>query len=121
MEIYFDRVTFLLSGKTSALTCMQLAKIADDNADTPRTKYSFVVKGGKGFRTYFHSAPSHECKIDGLFIIPQNSVIAYQYFKNQNKQWMYVMYIDENGKDTEGWVLKSDFKMTGYINSPLEP
>lgn len=57
---------FLLSGKTSALTCMQLAKIADDNADTPRTKYSFVVKGGKGFRTYFHSAPSHECKIDGL-------------------------------------------------------
>ncbi|EHU1925339.1 hypothetical protein A1E71_RS18810 [Acinetobacter baumannii] len=115
-KIILSAALFVLCGKASALTCSQLAKIADDNGIAYGTKYSFVVKGSKGFRTYFHSAPSSECKIKQLFLIPKDSVIAYQEFKNQNRTWIYVMYIDKNGNDTEGWVLENDFKISGSIS-----
>ncbi|NNG82931.1 hypothetical protein [Acinetobacter sp. ANC 5378] len=106
----------IVCGKASALTCSQLSKIADDNSIMYGTKYSFVVKGQKGFRTYFHSAPSAQCKIKQLFLIPKDSVVAYQEFKNENKTWLYIMYIDKNGKDTSGWMLERDFKISGSLS-----
>ena len=115
-KIILSAALFVLCGKASALTCSQLAKIADDNGIAYGTKYSFVVKGSKGFRTYFHSAPSSECKIKQLFLIPKDSVIAYQEFKNQNRTWIYVMYIDKNGNDTSGWVKARDFKVSGSLS-----
>lgn len=99
--------------------CDRLAKIADDNGLMFGTKYSFIVKGQKGFRTYFHSAPSNECKIKNLFVIPKDSVIAYQEFKNENQTWLYVMYIDKDGNDTIGWVKERDFKISGSL-SPVQ-
>lgn len=97
-------------------SCDRLAKIADDNGTMFGTKYSFVVQGNKGFRTYFHSAPSNQCKIKNLFVIPKDSVIAYQEFKNENQTWLYVMYIDRNGNDTSGWVKARDFKISGSLS-----
>ena len=106
----------IVCSKASAINCSQLSKIADDNSITYGTKASFVVQGQKGFRTYFHSAPSSQCKIKELFLIPKDSIVAYQEFKNQNKTWLYVMYIDKNGKDTSGWMLESDFKISGSLS-----
>ncbi len=120
-KIYYKLglITTLILGSTnvSAMTCLQFAKVADENSLTSNTTYTYSVKGKKGFKTYFHSAPLDQCKISGLFIIPKDSVMAYQYFKNQNKDWMYVTYYDENGKETSGWVLERDFIKSGYINS----
>lgn len=115
---------FILSSfKVSAsapLSCKELSKITDDNAGVLRTKYSYNVKGNKGFRTYFHSAPSNQCKIKGLFIIPNDNVIAYSYFTYENTDWMYVMYTNKNGDETYGWVKVKDFQEQGKINTPLD-
>ena len=111
----------IVCGEASAINCSQLSKIADDNSIPYGTKYSFVVKGQKGFRTYFYSAPSSECKIKQLFLIPKDSVVAYQEFNNENKTWLYVMYIDKNGKDTEGWVLENHFKVSGSLRLKYAP
>jgi len=61
--------------------CDKLSKIADDNGAIYATKYSFTVIGNKGYRSYFHSAPSNQCKLKNLFIIPKDSVIVYQEFR----------------------------------------
>ena len=100
--------------------CNNLANIADHNGTQYGTKYSFYVKGQKGFRTYFHSAPSKECLIKNLFIIPKDSVIAYQDYKNEGQTWMYVMYIQKDGNTIEGWVKEHDFKIGGSID-PVQP
>lgn len=118
-KIFMCSIFLLCSFKASAISCQELAKIADENSGVSTTKYNYSVKGKKGFRTYFHSAPSNKCKIKDLFIIPKDSVIAYTYFKYENKDWMYVMYMDKKGNDTSGWVLERDFKEEGKINTPL--
>jgi hypothetical protein len=112
-------LTLLISGWAWAKTCDYLSKIADDNGIPYGTKYSFTVQGTKGFRSYFHSAPSSECKLKGVFIIPNDSVIAYQEFKNEKQTWLYVMYIDKDGNDTSGWVKARDFKLSGRF-SPVQ-
>ncbi|MHA3083656.1 hypothetical protein E0H86_09895 [Acinetobacter sp. ANC 4635] len=107
----------LFSGSLYASpNCDRLAKIADDNGAIYGTKYSYTVKGPQGYRSYFHTAPSEQCKIKNVFIIPKDSVIAYQEFKNENELWLYVMYIGKDGVDTEGWVKAKDFKMSGRIS-----
>lgn len=103
------------SGAYAQVNCSQLSEIADDNGLMYGTKYIFVVQGNKGFRTYFHSAPSNQCKIKNLFVIPEDSVIAYQEFKNENQTWLFVMYVDKNGNDTTGWVKERDFKISGSL------
>ncbi|WP_269915027.1 hypothetical protein [Acinetobacter sp. HY1485] len=100
--------------------CNSLAHIADTNSVQYGTKYIFYVKGQKGFRTYFHSAPSQQCLIKNLFIISKDSVIAYQTFKNEGQTWMYVMYVATDGNTTEGWVKEHDFKIGGSID-PVQP
>lgn len=104
------------SGAYAQVNCSQLSKIADDNGLMYGTKYSFIVQGNKGFRTHFYSAPSTQCKISDLFLIPKDSVIAYQEFKNENQTWLYVMYVDKNGNDTTGWVKGRDFKISKSID-----
>ncbi|WP_111891234.1 hypothetical protein [Acinetobacter sp. MB5] len=114
---YLFAISCLISSSLYASpNCDQLAKIADDNGANYGTKYSYTVKGPKGYRSYFHTAPSEKCKMKNVFIIPKDSVIAYQEFKNENELWLYVMYISNNGVDTEGWVKAKDFKVSGRIN-----
>lgn len=93
-RILFTFIFLILGSNASAFTCTELSKIVDDNSIRYGTKYSFVVQGQKGFRTYFHSAPSSQCKIKQLFIIPKNSVIAYQEFKNEKETWKYYRRLD---------------------------
>ena len=111
-------ITALLTicGNASAFTCNELSRIADENSIQYGTKYSFVVQGQKGFRTYFHSAPSAQCKIKQLFLIPKDSVVAYQEFKNEKETWLYVMYFGKDGNTTEGWVLEKHFKISGSLS-----
>ncbi|MHA3052687.1 hypothetical protein [Acinetobacter sp. ANC 4640] len=118
MKNFLLLITFCLlsSSLYASPNCDDLAKIANDNGAIYGSKYSFTVQGQKGFRSYFYSAPSEQCKINQLFIIPNDSVIAYQEFKNENQLWMYVMYIGKDGVDTEGWVKAKDFKMSGRIS-----
>ena len=114
---YLFAVSCLISSSLYASpNCDQLAKIADDNGANYGAKYSYTVKGPKGYRSYFHTAPSEQCKMKNVFIIPKDSVIAYQEFKNENELWLYVMYISNNGVDTEGWVKAKDFKISGRIS-----
>lgn len=96
--------------------CAKLSKIADDNSLEYGSKYSFVVQGQKGFRSYFHSAPSNNCKFRDIFVIPKDSVIGYSEFKNENQTWIYVMYVDKNGNDTTGWIKEKNLKLTGSID-----
>ena len=109
----------LSAGVYAANDCDRLSKIADENGTSYGTKYSYNVIGKKGFRTYFHSAPSNQCKLKDIFIIPNDSVIAYQEFKNENQTWLYVMFVDKNGNDTSGWVKARDFKVSGRF-SPVQ-
>lgn len=103
-------------GALANSACDKLDKIADENGTMYGTKYNFVVTGPKGFRSYFHSAPSSQCKIKDLFIITGDSVIGYQEFKNENQTWLYVMYIDKNGNDTSGWIKLKDLKISGRLS-----
>lgn len=107
----------LVAANAWAGDCTKLSKIAEDNGQEYGTKYSYTVQGKKGFRTYFHSAPSSSCRLNNTFIIPNDSVIAYSEFKNENKTWLYVMFIDKNGKDATGWVISNDFKISGRFSS----
>lgn len=109
-------MALVICSQASAINCAQLSKIADDNGSMYGTKYSFVVQGQKGFRTYFHSAPSAQCKIKDLFLIPNDSVVGYQEFTNENRTWLYVMYVDKNGRDTSGWMLTKDLKISGSVS-----
>ena len=82
------------------LACENLSKIANENSLQYGTKYAFKVQGLKGTRVHFHSAPSKYCVNKNLFIIPNDSVIAYQElyqylgqelpFKNENEFGGYV-------------------------------
>lgn len=115
-KILFTTIFLLWGSNTSAFTCADLSKIADKNSIQYGTKYSFVVKGQKDSRTYFHSAPSSQCKIKQLFLIPKDSVVAYQEFENEKETWLYVMYFGKNGDITEGWMLEKSFKISGYLS-----
>jgi hypothetical protein len=107
---------FLSSGAWA--NCEDLNKLADKDGVYYGTKYAFTVKGEKGYRAYFHSAPSNKCKYAKTFIIPNDSVIGYQEFKNEKQNWIYVMYISKDGTDTSGWIKEKDLKISGRI-SPI--
>jgi hypothetical protein len=98
--------------------CSELNKLADKNGIHYGTKYSFIVKGVKGHRAYFHSAPANKCKYTNTFIIPNDSVIGYQEFSNEKQNWIYVMYISKDGTDTSGWIKEKDLKISGRY-SPI--
>lgn len=103
------------------LACENLSKIANENSLQYGTKYAFKVQGLKGTRVHFHSAPSKYCVNKNLFIIPNDSVIAYQEFINENQQWFYAKYIDKDGNDHDGWFLQENFKLSGSISTNLTP
>lgn len=106
----------LISFSSFAQSCDGLDKFAQNKGIQYGIKYSFIAKGKKGSRVYFHSAPASECKSNGHFIIPSDSVIAYQEYKNQRKTWLYVMFVAKDGTDTVGWILEKDLKISNSID-----
>lgn len=101
------------SGLYAKSTCSELSTIADNNYTELDSLELQKVAGSKGDRAFFHSAPSAECKLNKVFIIPNDVVTTYYSFENENKTWLYVVYTSRNGKKTAGWVAKKDFKFLG--------
>jgi hypothetical protein len=71
---------------------------------------------GRG-RLQFYSAPDVACKLPGTFILPAEMVTAYATYG----KFTAVMYVNLKTKeDTEGWVLDSRLKATGYGIAPKQ-
>lgn len=111
-----------ISSQASAITCSQLDKIADDNkawfnphqyeddSDHPTQydPYEAKVLGAKGYRAHFHTAPSSQCKIKNLFIIPNDKVTVNYSFNYEKQEWLHVTYWSKSAEDTSGWIKAKD-------------
>lgn len=94
-------------------TCIELSNIADNNYVELDALELQKFIGTKGEKEFFHSAPSTQCKLNKVFIIPDDVVTAYYTFHNENKTWLYVVYTSKTGKKAAGWVTKNRFRFLG--------
>jgi hypothetical protein len=70
------------------------------------------VVTGSG-RLQFYSAPSLRCVMDGVFVIPNDKLVAYA---QTDDGWMSVMYVNpRTGADVSGWVRSERLKATGTM------
>ncbi|MHC2467151.1 hypothetical protein [Bradyrhizobium embrapense] len=70
------------------------------------------VVTGKG-RLQFYSAPNLRCPISGVFVIPNDELVAYA---QTDDGWSSVMYLNPGtGNDVSGWVRSARLKVTGTI------
>ncbi|ERF81593.1 hypothetical protein JQ559_26390 [Bradyrhizobium viridifuturi] len=70
------------------------------------------VVTGKG-RLQFYSAPNLHCPISGVFVIPNDVLVAYA---QTSDGWSSVMYLNPGtGNDVSGWVRSARLKVTGTI------
>ncbi|MCC8982591.1 hypothetical protein [Bradyrhizobium acaciae] len=70
------------------------------------------VVTGKG-RLQFYSAPNLHCPISGVFVIPNDELVAYA---QTNDGWSSVMYLNpRGGDDVSGWVRSARLKATGTV------
>ena len=111
-----------MSSQASAISCSQLAKISDDNKawfnphqyennsshPTQYDPYQAKVVGAKGYRAHFHTAPSSQCKIKKLFIVPKDLVNVNDRFDYEDQEWLHVTYWGKNAVDTSGWIKAQD-------------
>jgi hypothetical protein len=64
-------------------------------------------------RLQFYSAPNARCSMNGVFVIPKDSLVVYA---QTNDGWSSVMYINpRTGDDVSGWVRSARLKTTGTI------
>jgi len=64
-------------------------------------------------RLQFYSAPSTQCAVKGVFIIPNDQVVTYAETKDG---WSSVMYVNpRTGNDVSGWVRSERLKATGTL------
>lgn len=94
-------------------TCSYLSNIADNNYYELEALTLFKVKNDSDKRVFFHTAPSSLCKQNQLFIVASDIVTAYYTFNNENKQWIYAVYIRKDGKKATGWLPKDSFTAIG--------
>ncbi len=67
---------------------------------------------GKG-RLQFYSAPDERCRMDGVFIVPKDEVIAYAQTADG---WTNVMYVNpDTNRDVQGWVRSKRLKVKGTV------
>lgn len=64
----------------------------------PSDKSGYKVIESK--RLYFYSAPNEKCKINGVFIIKNDTVDAYKV----DGGFVFVIYFTKDNKTVEGWV-----------------
>ncbi|MGF6310663.1 hypothetical protein ABIB82_004584 [Bradyrhizobium sp. i1.8.4] len=70
-----------------------------------------VVTGAA--RLQFYSAPNLHCPIGGVFVIPNDALIAYA---QTSDGWSSVMYLNPgSGNDVSGWVRSARLKVTGTV------
>lgn len=64
-------------------------------------------------RLQFYSAPNLHCPINGVFVIPNDQLVAYA---QSDDGWSSVMYINpRTGNDVSGWVRSARLKVTGTM------
>ncbi|MCC8939044.1 hypothetical protein H8A99_21840 [Bradyrhizobium sp. Arg68] len=70
-----------------------------------------VVTGTR--RVKFYSAPNLHCPISGVFVVPNDKLIAYAQTRDG---WSSVMYLNpKTGNDVSGWVRSARLKTTGTV------
>ena len=92
------------SGAYAQVHCSQLSEIADDNYTELDALTLFKVSGKSGSRAYFYSAPSKACKNNQVFVIPNDTVVAYYSFNNEGQQWLYAVYTSKKQCEDQ-WVV----------------
>ncbi|QPF84596.1 hypothetical protein IC762_34220 [Bradyrhizobium genosp. L] len=64
-------------------------------------------------RLQFYSAPNLHCPINGVFVIPNDQLVAYA---QTDDGWSSVMYVNpKTGDDVQGWVRSARLKITGTM------
>jgi hypothetical protein len=95
---------------TSAFAACEEPAIGTDSAPAFSPPLSAVVIG-QG-RLQFYAAPNRKCAMSGVFVIPQDQLIAY----GQSRGWSSVMYVNpKTGNTVSGWVTSSRLKTTGTV------
>ena len=110
-------LVLLVSGGTWASSnCEKLASIATTNASNYGDEKTVApIKGKKGTRVYFHSAPSNQCRTQ-LFVIPKDQVEVLQDIKSNGETWAYVLFTGrETQTITQGWVKKKYLGEISYF------
>ncbi|MGM1003057.1 hypothetical protein [Acinetobacter haemolyticus] len=108
--ILLSLIAFNCSVANAKATCTELSNIADNNYVELDALELQKFIGSKGEKAFFHSAPSAQCKLNKVFIIPDDVVTAYYTFQNEDKTWLYVVYTSKEGKKTAGWIPKNNFR-----------
>lgn len=108
-------VMFLVcsSGVYAQVNCSQLSELSDDNYTELDALTLFKVSGKNSSRTHFYSAPSKSCKNNQVFVIPNDTVVAYYSFNNEGQQWLYAVYTNKNNVKTRGWLQKNSLTFAG--------
>jgi hypothetical protein len=64
-------------------------------------------------RLQFYSAPNERCAMAGIFVIPNDKLVAYA---RTDDGWSSVMYVNpRTGNDVSGWVRSARLKATGTM------
>jgi hypothetical protein len=100
-------VAVLAATSIARADCTEV-KVGTDKA--PRFSPPLGEKVIGAGRLQFYSAPDLHCRMKGVFIIPNDSVIAYG---QTDDGWTSVMYM--KGNYDQGWVRSSRLKVTGTM------
>lgn len=101
---------FFASASAQAQTCREPA--TGTKAVPALSPPLAQIVTGKG-RLQFHAAPSTRCEMKGVFVIPNDELIAYA---QTNDGWMSVTYTNpRTGQDVSGWVRAARLKETGTV------
>lgn len=100
MRIYLALFVFYFSVLTGAHgACLDIS--ASENSLKISPPKEMIVSTQE--RLYFYSVPNDECKINGLFVVNKDHLLAY----HKNKNFTYVNYLTKENKIISGWVHSS--------------
>ena len=100
----------LLPGAAMASPGCRPPEIGTDEAPMVSPPLGAVVIGAG--RLPFFSAPSPQCAIPGVFVIPKDELIVYA---QTASGWSSVVYMSQAGNDVSGWVRSNRLKTTGTM------
>lgn len=102
-------LTALLPGPALAANCEE-PQLGTKNAPAFSPPLGEVVTGTG--RLQFYSAPNTGCAMQGVFVIPNDQLIAY----GESNGWTSVMYTNpKTGTVVQGWVRSARLKQTGTV------
>lgn len=109
MRAVLVAVLSLLSG--SALAACREPETGTKDIPAFSPPLSEVVTGAG--RLQFYSAPDPHCVMQGVFVIPNDELIAYA---QSNDGWSSVMYSNpKTGNSVSGWVKSARLRQTGTV------